>query len=53
MRVLYATDGRQAAQAAGNLLERIGRRDGVELTVLSVSDLSSATVRGSRRPRGQ
>jgi nucleotide-binding universal stress UspA family protein len=39
MRVLYATDGRQAARAAGNLLERIGRRDRVEVTVLSVSDL--------------
>ena len=39
MRVLYATDGGQVAQAAAHLLERIGRRDRVELTVLSMSDL--------------
>lgn len=39
MRVLYATDGGGAARAAAELLRRIGRRDRVEVTVLSVSTL--------------
>jgi nucleotide-binding universal stress UspA family protein len=39
MRVLYATDGGQAARNAGQLLERIGHRDGLELTVLAVAEL--------------
>jgi hypothetical protein len=55
MRVLYATDGGQVAQAAANLLERIGRRDRVELTVLSMSDLKGidSTARSSKRRWGQ
>ena len=44
MRVLYATDSGQAAEAGGKLLERIGRRDGIEVTVLSVSDLKAIDV---------
>jgi nucleotide-binding universal stress UspA family protein len=39
MRVLYATDGGQAANDAGQLLERVARRSGVEVTVLSAADL--------------
>jgi nucleotide-binding universal stress UspA family protein len=39
MRVLYATDGGQAARDAGRLLDGLGRRDGVEVTVVSVADL--------------
>jgi nucleotide-binding universal stress UspA family protein len=39
MRVLYATDGGRAARDAGRLLDRLGRRDGVEVTVVSVADL--------------
>jgi nucleotide-binding universal stress UspA family protein len=39
MRVLYATDGGQAARDAGRLLDRVARRDDVEVTVMSVADL--------------
>ncbi|MDQ4028073.1 MAG: universal stress protein [Actinomycetota bacterium] len=39
MRVLYATDGGQAARDAGRLLDRVARRDEVEVTVMSVADL--------------
>lgn len=39
MRILYATDGGEAAREAATLLTNMVRRDAVELTVLSVSDL--------------
>jgi nucleotide-binding universal stress UspA family protein len=39
MHVLYALDGGEAARAAAELLVRIGRRDRIDVTVLSVSDL--------------
>jgi nucleotide-binding universal stress UspA family protein len=43
MRVLYATDGGHAARDAGQLLQRIGRRTGVELTVISVAALEGVS----------
>lgn len=37
MEVLYATDGSEAAQAVGEILEKLGRRDDVRVTVLAVA----------------
>jgi nucleotide-binding universal stress UspA family protein len=42
MRVLYATDGGRAARDAALLLVGIGRRKGIEVTVISVADLKGA-----------
>jgi nucleotide-binding universal stress UspA family protein len=43
MRVLYATDGGQAARDASQLLQRIGRRTGIEVTVMSVAALEGVS----------
>jgi nucleotide-binding universal stress UspA family protein len=41
MKVLYATDGFPAAGAAGNLLKSLFSRDGVEVTVATVTHSGS------------
>lgn len=42
MRILYATDGAQASRDAAAVLARIGRRDGIEITVTSVNSFDVA-----------
>jgi len=37
MKVLYATDGLEPATMAGHLLEKIGDRERIEVTVMSVT----------------